>query len=116
MQVFRLHICTLTEQSLSFTDSVNQIPKSQARLLRHKTVPIPGDEENYIVGLDMFHQIHCLVCVKLIQLSVTTYVVLLCFSTLFIKSSIPHIIQKYGKIILVTALSFSVKLSCVPLR
>ncbi|KAJ3759347.1 hypothetical protein EV360DRAFT_69580 [Lentinula raphanica] len=43
-----------------FRYSVNQIPKSQARFLQPKTVPIPGDTSNYIVGLDMFHQIHCL--------------------------------------------------------
>ncbi|KAJ6451914.1 hypothetical protein C8R45DRAFT_848091, partial [Mycena sanguinolenta] len=39
---------------------VSQIPKSQARLLPNKTHPIPGDESNYILELDVFHNLHCL--------------------------------------------------------
>ncbi|KAJ7869754.1 hypothetical protein B0H14DRAFT_3861135 [Mycena olivaceomarginata] len=39
---------------------VSQIPKSQARLLPNKTHPIPGDEGNYILELDVFHNLHCL--------------------------------------------------------
>ncbi|KAK7688360.1 hypothetical protein QCA50_008732 [Cerrena zonata] len=39
---------------------LSKIPKSQARLLPNKTLPIPGDEENYAVGLEVFHQLHCL--------------------------------------------------------
>ncbi|KAJ7694807.1 hypothetical protein B0H17DRAFT_1056873 [Mycena rosella] len=39
---------------------ISQIPKSQAVLLPNKTHPIPGDEENYIVELDVFHNLHCL--------------------------------------------------------
>ncbi|KAJ7504927.1 hypothetical protein B0H11DRAFT_1979859 [Mycena galericulata] len=40
---------------------VSQIPKSQAQLLPNKTHPIPGDEGNYILELDVFHNLHCLV-------------------------------------------------------
>jgi hypothetical protein len=29
--------------------------------LPNHTVPIPGEEDFYIIGLDVFHQIHCLV-------------------------------------------------------
>jgi hypothetical protein len=29
--------------------------------LPNRTAPIPGDEDHYIVGLDVFHQLHCLV-------------------------------------------------------
>ncbi|KAJ7910447.1 hypothetical protein B0H13DRAFT_2661031 [Mycena leptocephala] len=39
---------------------ISQIPKSQAALLPNKTHPIPGDEGNYIVELDVFHNLHCL--------------------------------------------------------
>ncbi|KAH8093877.1 hypothetical protein BXZ70DRAFT_897114 [Cristinia sonorae] len=39
---------------------LSKIPKEQARLLPNKTLPIPGDEQNYAVGLAVFHQLHCL--------------------------------------------------------
>ncbi|KAI0073073.1 hypothetical protein K474DRAFT_1603983 [Panus rudis PR-1116 ss-1] len=39
---------------------LSKIPKWQARLLPNKTLPIPGDEEYYAVGLAVFHQLHCL--------------------------------------------------------
>lgn len=39
---------------------LSRIPKWQARLLPNKTLPIPGDEENYAVSLSVFHQLHCL--------------------------------------------------------
>ncbi|KAI0080783.1 hypothetical protein K474DRAFT_1636716 [Panus rudis PR-1116 ss-1] len=38
----------------------SMIPKSLARLLPNRTVPIPGDEEHYILVLSVFHQLHCL--------------------------------------------------------
>lgn len=41
---------------------VSRISKDQARLLPNKTSAIPGDEDGYIVGLEVFHQLHCLVC------------------------------------------------------
>ncbi|KAK7691291.1 hypothetical protein QCA50_004685 [Cerrena zonata] len=39
---------------------VSKIPKAQALQLPNKTVSIPGDEDNYIVALSVFHQLHCL--------------------------------------------------------
>ncbi|KAK2749650.1 hypothetical protein FQN57_005872 [Myotisia sp. PD_48] len=39
---------------------ISKIPKEQARLLSNKTVPIPREPGQYIIGLDVFHQIHCL--------------------------------------------------------
>ncbi|TCD61028.1 hypothetical protein EIP91_009151 [Steccherinum ochraceum] len=39
---------------------LSKIPKEQARLIPNKTLPIPGDEDNYAVGLAVFHQLHCL--------------------------------------------------------
>ncbi|KAF9525197.1 hypothetical protein CPB83DRAFT_732891, partial [Crepidotus variabilis] len=38
----------------------SRIPESSAERLVHKTVPIPGDKDHYIVVLDVFHQLHCL--------------------------------------------------------
>jgi hypothetical protein len=40
---------------------ISRITKDQARLLPNKTSAIPGDEDGYIVGLEVFHQLHCLV-------------------------------------------------------
>ncbi|KAJ7820744.1 hypothetical protein B0H14DRAFT_3472044 [Mycena olivaceomarginata] len=39
---------------------ISQVPKSEASRLPNKTHPIPGDEANYIVELDVFHNLHCL--------------------------------------------------------
>ena len=33
----------------------------EATQLEELTAPIPGDEDHYIVGIDVFHQLHCLV-------------------------------------------------------
>jgi len=43
---------------------LSKVPKWQARLLPNKTLAIPGDEENYAVGLSVFHQLHCLNLVR----------------------------------------------------
>jgi hypothetical protein len=39
------------------------IPDEAAQRLLNKTerVPVPGYEKEYMVGLDVFHQLHCLV-------------------------------------------------------
>lgn len=47
------------QQFLDF--GISKISKSEAKLLPNKTSAIPGDEENYIVSLSVFHQLHCLV-------------------------------------------------------
>ena len=39
---------------------INQIPLSQARLLPNATEYVPGSDDQYIIELDVFHQIHCL--------------------------------------------------------
>ncbi|KAH8813656.1 hypothetical protein DL96DRAFT_1757522, partial [Flagelloscypha sp. PMI_526] len=45
---------------------VNRIPKSQASLLPNRTYPIAGDPEGYyVMGLDVFHQLHCLNIVRM---------------------------------------------------
>jgi len=51
----------------ALSDGVNQIPASEANKLVDKTVPIPNDEDNYIVTLEVFHQLHCLVSYTLIS-------------------------------------------------
>ncbi|KAF1985337.1 hypothetical protein K402DRAFT_394681 [Aulographum hederae CBS 113979] len=40
---------------------MSSIPKSQARLLPKRTGTIPELEGQYLVELDVFHQLHCLV-------------------------------------------------------
>lgn len=39
---------------------VTKIPKSIASNLVNKTYRIPGDEEHYVIELDVFHELHCL--------------------------------------------------------
>lgn len=39
---------------------ISRIPRSQAARLPNRTEEIPGDEGNFIVELDVFHEIHCL--------------------------------------------------------
>ena len=41
---------------------VIKIPKEDAEKLPNQTLPIPGEEDGYIVGLEVYHQLHCLVC------------------------------------------------------
>ena len=40
---------------------ISRIPLSQAEMLPNATEAIPGDGEHYVVELDVFHQLHCLV-------------------------------------------------------
>ena len=40
---------------------ISRIPRSQAARLPNRTEDIPGDEGNFIIELDVFHEIHCLV-------------------------------------------------------
>lgn len=40
---------------------VIKIPKSDAERLPNKTLPIPGEDDGYITGLEVYHQLHCLV-------------------------------------------------------
>jgi hypothetical protein len=40
---------------------IMKIPKSEASLLPNKTYPIHYEPGYYIAGLDVFHQLHCLV-------------------------------------------------------
>ncbi|KAH8813463.1 hypothetical protein DL96DRAFT_1472591, partial [Flagelloscypha sp. PMI_526] len=41
-----------------------RISKKQAALLPNKTTAIPGDEDHYIIGLHVFHDLHCLNAVR----------------------------------------------------
>lgn len=42
-------------------DGAQKIPKSQASHLPNETIDWPEDEENSMILLDVFHQLHCLV-------------------------------------------------------
>lgn len=43
---------------------VIKIPKSDADRLPNATLPIPGEEDGYITGLEVYHQLHCLDLVR----------------------------------------------------
>jgi len=44
---------------------ISAVPREQAALLRNQTERVPGEgEARYVVGLDVFHQIHCLDMVR----------------------------------------------------
>ncbi|KAF5375173.1 hypothetical protein D9758_000043 [Tetrapyrgos nigripes] len=38
----------------------NKIPREEAKLLSNKTYPVLGEEDHYMIALDVFHQLHCL--------------------------------------------------------
>uniref|UniRef100_A0A0W0G7V4 Tat pathway signal sequence n=1 Tax=Moniliophthora roreri TaxID=221103 RepID=A0A0W0G7V4_MONRR len=39
---------------------ISAIPRESAVLLPNETIHVPGDKSHYLVGLDVFHQLHCL--------------------------------------------------------
>ena len=49
------------------TVGISRIPKSSAAQLVNKTVPIPDDPDHYVVSLNVFHQLHCLVSASLLS-------------------------------------------------
>ena len=54
---------------LSTPVGISKISKDQAAKLPNKTHAIPGDEGYYIAELDVFHNLHCLVCLHMISLN-----------------------------------------------
>ncbi|KAJ7926465.1 hypothetical protein B0H13DRAFT_1599551, partial [Mycena leptocephala] len=40
--------------------AASRVPKSEVMKMTNKTWPILHDEENYVIALDIFHQLHCL--------------------------------------------------------
>ena len=38
---------------------ITRIDGAMAAQLPNRTTRIPGDEDGYVVGLDVFHQLHC---------------------------------------------------------
>ncbi|KAF7326324.1 hypothetical protein MKEN_00485800 [Mycena kentingensis (nom. inval.)] len=48
-----------------YSFGVSRIPQAQAALIPNVTSRIPGDPDGYyIIGLDVFHQLHCLVSIS----------------------------------------------------
>lgn len=37
-----------------------KIPKVDAERLPNRTLPIPGEDDGFITGLEVYHQLHCL--------------------------------------------------------
>lgn len=54
-------ILELTVYSPSLTVAISRVPKSEAARLPNKTYPVENEKDEYFVGLDVFHQLHCLV-------------------------------------------------------
>lgn len=44
-----------------FLAGVVRIPQEQARRLAEPSLPIPGDEDYYMISIEVFRQLHCLV-------------------------------------------------------
>ncbi|KAJ4485578.1 hypothetical protein J3R30DRAFT_1378097 [Lentinula aciculospora] len=40
--------------------ALNKVPRNEAVLLPNRTYPILGEEDHYMIALDVFHQLHCL--------------------------------------------------------
>lgn len=57
--------CVVVRLSHVIPVGVSRIPRSSAAKLVNKTVPIPGEPGQYIVELNVFHQLHCLVSTSL---------------------------------------------------
>lgn len=54
--------CSLLHRMIIFDlDGISGVTKSAAALLPNGTEAFTGDEQHYIVELDVFHQLHCLV-------------------------------------------------------
>ncbi|KAI9146893.1 Oxidase ustYa [Paramyrothecium foliicola] len=43
-----------------YSFGISRIPKAKAAQLVNKTVPIPGEPGQYVIQLNVFHQLHCL--------------------------------------------------------
>ncbi|KAF9072737.1 hypothetical protein BDP27DRAFT_1217107 [Rhodocollybia butyracea] len=40
--------------------ALNKVPRNEAALMANKTYPILGEEDHYMIALDVFHELHCL--------------------------------------------------------
>ena len=61
--------CPLTDVPAS--GGISQIPKEDAAKLEGPSVPFIKDPDNYIIEMDVFHQLHCLVsCTLLVSCQV----------------------------------------------
>ena len=64
----------------------SRIHRDEAAQLTNLTVPIPDDEDHYIIGLDVFHQLHCLVRIAIHLFAIPSNTILR--RTMFAKRSI----------------------------
>lgn len=46
---------------------ISRIPRSSAARLVNKTLPLPGERGQYVIMLNVFHQLHCLVGLVLLS-------------------------------------------------
>lgn len=45
---------------------VIKVPKADAERLPNQTLAIPGEDDGYIVGIEVYHQLHCMVSAEVI--------------------------------------------------
>ncbi|KAJ6568675.1 hypothetical protein B0H19DRAFT_938236, partial [Mycena capillaripes] len=43
-----------------YADAASRVPKAEVMKMTNKTLPILHDQGNYMIALDVFHQLHCL--------------------------------------------------------
>lgn len=61
------------------SDGISAIPSSEAAKLAEQTEGYYGHEGNYIIALDVFHQLHCLVSLTLSLIFLKAYKTHDCF-------------------------------------
>ncbi len=66
-QSLRMSVASIMLKSFPLTNklavALNKVPRDEAALMTNKTYPILGQEVQYMIALDVFHQLHCLVSV-----------------------------------------------------
>jgi len=72
---------------------VSRITKEEASHLTNHTTRLPGDEDHYVVQLDVFHQLHCLVR-QIISFKPRLMMLIVFRRTYYARPSILNTIQK----------------------
>ena len=59
--VFVILVTPAQENLKDITDGFSKITRDEATQMANKTYPLAQEEGYYMSGLDVFHQLHCLV-------------------------------------------------------
>lgn len=52
--------CFIRVSLIVLEDGIIEVPRSEAAKLVNTTMPVPEDPTQYVVELDFFHELHCL--------------------------------------------------------